>query len=195
MHISEGVLNTQMLIATNLVGVIALSFSIKKTDFDDIAKTAVLSAVFFLGSFIHIPIGVSSVHLLLCGLIGAFIGISSIFAIFIALILQALMFGYGGFSTLGANICILGSACLVGRLIFTLKIEKLANLRYFLVGFFSVLSASLILSIILALNGKDFLKISYLAFASNIPIMILEGIISLFALKFINKVAPKYLRN
>lgn len=194
MHISEGVLNTQILVTTSLISASLLAYSVKKTKYEDISKTASLSAIFFLASFIHVPIGVTSVHLILSGLVGAFLGFNAILAIFIALFFQGLLFGYGGITTLGANTFIMGISALFGYFIFSLHVkEKFKSIQWFLVGFLPILMGAFLLSLILALNGEEFYAIAYLAFISNLPIMIIEGIITLFALKFIQKVAPKYL--
>lgn len=196
MHISEGVLNGEILSTCAIVSALALIFSAKKADIQSIPKISVLSAIFFLASFIHVPIGVTSVHLILSGLIGAFLGVSSILAIFVALLFQSLLFGYGGVTTLGVNTLIIAFPALLGSYFFNLKSssKKIKILLYFLVGFVPIFISSILLSIILALNGEEFLPIAYLAFVSNLPIMVIEGIISLFALKFIKKVAPQFLR-
>lgn len=197
MHISEGVLSGDILVAGACISIGLIAFSMKRLESENIPKTAVLSAVFFLASFIHVPIGVTSIHLILAGLVGAFLGFGAILAIFVALFLQGLLFGYGGLTTLGVNTFLMGVPALLGYWIFSLhvnsKIKK--NIQKFLVGFIPTLSSSFLLSCILALNGEEFFAISYLAFVSNLPIMIIEGIITLFALNFIEKVAPKYLRN
>lgn len=195
MHISEGVLNSQILIGTWALSGVLLGISAKKVKYEDIPKTAALSAIFFLASFIHVPIGVSSVHLILSGLVGAFLGLNAILAIFIALMLQGLLFGYGGITTLGVNTLIMGLSALLGYFLFSLHVEqKYRLIQWFLVGFLPILFASLFLSTILALNGNEFFAVAYWAFISNLPIMIIEGIVTLFALKFIQKVAPKFLR-
>ncbi len=197
MHISEGVLQPQILISGAVVGLALLSFSAAKLKNEDIAKTAVFSAIFFVASFIHVPIGVTSIHLILTGLVGAFLGYGSPLAIFIALFLQGLLFGYGGLATLGVNTVLMGAPALVAFWIFKLKTqsELLTDLKYFLIGFVPIFISSVLLSLVLALNGEEFYKVSYLAFVSNLPIMLIEGIICYFSLHFIQKVAPKYLRN
>ncbi len=196
MHISEGVLQPQILIGGAVIGLALLSFSVKKLKNEDIAKTAVFSAVFFVASFIHVPIGVTSIHLILSGLVGAFLGYSSALAIFIALFLQALLFGYGGLTILGVNTALMGAPAIVAFWIFKFKTKSkvLTNIKYFLIGFVPIFISSIFLSLVLALNGEEFYKVSSLAFISNLPIMFIEGIICYFSLHFIQKVAPKYLR-
>ncbi len=196
MHISEGVLQSEILISGAILGGGLLLYSIKKLDQDNIPKIAVLSAVFFLASFIHIPIGVTSIHLILSGLVGAFLGYEAVLAIFTALFLQGLLFGYGGLTTLGVNTFLMALPALFGHWIysFTCK-EKFVSLKWFLVGFVPILVSSSMLSLVLMINGEEFKAVASLSFVANLPAMIIEGIITLFALKFIQKVAPQFLRN
>ena len=64
---------------------------------------AILAAAFFVGSLIHVPIGPSSVHLILNGLLGMLLGWAAFPSIFVALMLQAILFQYGGITVLGVN--------------------------------------------------------------------------------------------
>jgi cobalt/nickel transport system permease protein len=74
----------------------------------EVPRLALLSAVFFVASLIHLPIGgITSVHLLLNGLVGLILGRRAVLAIAIGLVLQAALVGHGGYSTLGVNICIM----------------------------------------------------------------------------------------
>ena len=63
-----------------------------------------LSAVFFVASLVHIPIGPTSVHPLLNGLMGIVLGWAAVPAILVALLLQAVFFGFGGITVLGVNV-------------------------------------------------------------------------------------------
>ncbi len=66
-----------------------------------------LAAAFFVASLIHVPIGPSNVHLILNGIVGLLLGWAAFPAILIALVLQAMLFQYGGISTLGVNTIIM----------------------------------------------------------------------------------------
>src|ERR1700726_74978 len=70
---------------------------------EDIARIALLAAAFFVASLIHVPVGVTSVHLLLNGLVGVLLGWHAALAIPLGLFLQAALFNHGGFTTLGIN--------------------------------------------------------------------------------------------
>ncbi len=195
MHISEGVLNAEILATGAVVGAVFVGLSIKYAKVEQIPKISAFSAIFFIASFIHVPIGVTSIHLILSGLVGAFLGFEAILAIFVALFLQGLLFGYGGITTLGVNTLIMGIPSLLGYYFLHVKTDSkvLRSLFDFLVGFVPILLSAFLLSLTLALNGDEFLPIAYLSFISNLPIMVIEGIISLFAIKFVKNVAPQFL--
>ena len=199
MHISEGVLKPEIIIPAAVVAGVWVAYLVYKLNFKDIPKIACMSAIFFVASFIHIPLGPTSIHLVLGGLVGAFLGVNAIIAIFVGLLLQALFFGYGGISVLGVNLLMIAVPTIFARYFVKLsfkeqKYQKIYRyICWFLVGFIPLLCSSLILSGVLVLNGKEFLAISGLALAANFPLMIVEGIISLFAISFIYKVNKELL--
>ena len=63
----------------------------------------VLSATFFVASLVHVPVGPSSVHLIMNGLAGLVLGWAAFPALFVGLLLQAVFFGFGGVTVLGVN--------------------------------------------------------------------------------------------
>ena len=199
MHISEGILKAEIIIPAAVVAGVWVAYLLYRLNFKDIPKIACMSAIFFVASFIHIPLGPTAIHLVLGGLVGAFLGVNAIIAIFVGLLLQALFFGYGGISVLGVNLLMIAVPTIFARYFVKLsfkeqKYQKIYRyICWFLVGFIPLLCSSLILSGVLVLNGKEFLAISGLALAANFPLMIIEGIISLFAISFINRVNKELL--
>lgn len=195
MHISEGVLEPNILIGGAIASSIFVGISLIKLQHKDIPKTAVLSALFFIASFIHVPIGITSVHLILGGLVGAFLGLNAFLAIFVALVLQGVLFGYGGITTLGVNTLILALPTILSFYLVRKTYPKkwIKKIIWFLAGFLPILLSAVLLSLTLILNGESFMAIATLAFMSNLPIMIIEGVITLFALEFIQKVSPHLL--
>ena len=195
MHISEGVLNAPILIAGATFSFVALTYSYKKMKNEEIPKIAVLSALFFLASFIHVPIGPSSVHLILCGLVGALLGSQAFIAIFIALLLQAILFGYGGLTTLGINLFILATPTFLAAFMLKYSPQKSPKRQivWFLIGFLPVAISASLLSLTLALNGEAFRVAASIALGAHLPVMVIEGLIALFALEFIQKVSPSIL--
>ncbi|RAX54838.1 cobalamin biosynthesis protein CbiM [Helicobacter sp. 16-1353] len=192
MHIAEGVLKPEIIIPSAIIAGIWVAYLIYRLDLRDIPKIACLSALFFVASFIHVPLGVTSIHLVLSGLIGAFLGLNAMIAIFVGLLLQALLFGYGGITTLGINLLIIGTPSICGRFFLKMSFKKFKALNWFLVGAIPLFISTCLLSIILSLNGDEFIPIATLAFISNLPLMGIEGIISLFGISFIYKVKKEF---
>ena len=199
MHISEGILKAEIIIPAAVAAGVWVAYLLYRLNFKDIPKIACMSAIFFVASFIHIPLGPTAIHLVLGGLVGAFLGVNAIIAIFVGLLLQAFFFGYGGISVLGVNLLMIAVPTIFARYFVKLsfkeqKYQKIYRyICWFLVGFIPLLCSSLILSGVLVLNGKEFLAISGLALAANFPLMIVEGIISLFAISFIYRVNKELL--
>lgn len=195
MHISEGVLHPQLLVAGNVIATGVLYFSYKKLDVQKLPITAALSALFFIASFIHIPLGPTSVHLIMSGILGAFLGYGVFVAIFIALLLQALLFGYGGITVLGVNLLIIATPALIAYYLMRIKtksgFKKL--LLHFLIGSVPVSFSAVLLALVLALNGEAFYAVASLSLLSNLPIMLIEGIFVVLIFRFIQKVSPKLL--
>lgn len=197
MHISDGIISVEVAITTGVVATLFCAYALKKLSNEKIALVAALSALFFVTSFIHIPFGPTQIHLMLLGFIGIFLGNLAFLSISIALILQALLLGFGGLTSLGANIVIMAMPAFVVYLIFKLNIMKKINekIRFFLVGFIGVFISSIFLFIILVLSKEEYLAVGYSVIAVNIPTMILEGIITLFLLLYIKKVMPTLLKD
>jgi cobalt/nickel transport system permease protein len=197
MHISEGILKPEILITGAVISTAITVYALKKLKNEEIPLVAVFSALFFIGSFIHIPVGPTSVHLVLNGIIGAILGIRAFISIGIALLLQGLMFGYGGVSTLGVNVFNMAIPALFAYAIFSLHVKSswLKKMQYFCVGFLPVALSALMLSLTLALNGDALISAAKVAFISNVPVMFIEGFITMFAILFLEKVYPKIFRS
>jgi len=195
MHISDGVLSSQILITGDILAAGVLIYSFKSLKQDKIILCAVMSALFFMASFIHIPIGPTSTHLLMGGVVGAFLGSGAFVAIFVGLFLQALLFGYGGLSVLGVNLMVMATPTLIAYYLFKLKFKSPLKQAfvYFLMGSLPVVVSALLLSLVLAINSEAFLSVAYLSFLSNIPVMIIEGLFMIFIIKYVSKVAPHLL--
>ncbi|WP_020590850.1 cobalt transporter CbiM [Kiloniella laminariae] len=103
MHIVDGALSNPVLIGGGLLAASGVAYSLKKLEPEDLPRVGVLSAVFFVASLIHVPLGFSSVHLILNGLLGIILGWAAFPALAVALLLQAVFFGFGGLTVLGVN--------------------------------------------------------------------------------------------
>ncbi len=197
MHIADGVLTSEITAVITVVSAFAFYKAIKKIKEEEIPLTAVASAMFFIASFIHVPFGVTQIHLILLGVIGIFLGLSSFIAILIALILQALLLGYGGVVSIGINLFIMAAPAVIVYYInkneMFLKINE--KIRFFLIGFLGAFFATLFLVTILYFSKSEYEWAAYSIFGVNIFTMIIEGMVSMFLLMFIKKTYPKILEN
>jgi cobalt/nickel transport system permease protein len=102
-HIADNVLwPSWWLTGLGLCGLLAVAGAWRIKD-EEIPRVALLTAAFFVASLIHIRVGAGSVHLLLNGLMGVVLGLRAALAIPLAVFLQCILFGHGGFSTVGIN--------------------------------------------------------------------------------------------
>jgi len=195
MHLSEGLLRPEILMGGALLSASLTFYAFKTLKDEEIPKTAVLSALFFLASFIHVPVGPTSVHLVLGGIVGAMLGFRAFIAIFVALFLQGILFGFGGLTTLGINLFNLATPTLIGYWLFLLPVQKriTKDILWFFIGFLPLALSAVLLSLTLALNGDVFMDAAKIALLAHLPLMVIEGIITLLALRFIEKVSPTLL--
>lgn len=196
MHISDGVLSVEVASTLAVVSVALCAYSIKSIKNENIAMASAMSALFFIASFIHIPIGPTQIHLVLIGVIGIFLGSLSFLSVSIALLLQAVLLGYGGLSSLGANIVVMALPAYMVYLIFRLEFMKKINekIKFFLVGFLGVFFSTIFLALVLLFAKEEYLIASYSVIAANFPAMILEGLITVFLFQYIKKAIPKLLK-
>lgn len=193
MHISEGVLSAPVLIAGGVLAVAGTVVGLKKIDYDGVARVGILAATFFVASLVHVPIGLSSVHLIMNGLVGLLLGWAAVPAILVALLLQAVFFQFGGITTLGVNTVIMALPALLCFYLFGPLMHK--NRKVFLVagfacGFFAVLLSALIVGLALMFTEENFFTVAALVAVANLPIMIIEGIVTAFCVVFLKKVQP-----
>ncbi len=196
MHIADGVLTLESTAVVSAISLVCLYISIKSIKDEKITLAAAMSAMFFIATFIHVPLGVTQIHLVLIGVIGILIGWMSFISIFIALVLQALLLGYGGVVSLGVNLFVMGMPAIIVYYLYNMDIANRLNekVKFFLVGFLGTFFATLFLAIILLFSKPEYEYASYTIFIVDSGAMIIEGIISMFLLQFIKKTYPKILK-
>lgn len=197
MHLSEGVLSAPVLITGGALALAGTAVGLKKIDYEHIAQVGVLSSAFFVASLVHVNIGPASVHLVLNGLVGLMLGWAAFPAILVALILQVVFFQFGGLTTLGVNTVIMAFPAVVCCHIFRPMIRKSGWLEMtaaFSCGFISVWLSALLMGVSLVFTEENFWEVSWLIIVSNLPVMAIEGVITIFCLKFLKKVHPDILQ-
>jgi ABC-type Co2+ transport system permease subunit len=104
-HIADNVLEPAWIIAGFILAGFLVFLGSRRVRDEEIPQIAVLSAVFFVASLIHIRVYPTSVHLLLNGLVGIVLGVRAALAIPLGIFLQAVLVQHGGFTTMGVNSC------------------------------------------------------------------------------------------
>ena len=196
MHISDGVLSLPVLVGGGVIAAAGVAVGLKRMNYDNIMTTALLSSAFFVASLVHVPVGPVSVHLLLNGLLGMILGWGCIPAIAIALFLQAVLFQYGGLTVLGVNIVVMAGSAMVSYLLFGSWLKTPGKKRMigaFLGGSLAVLMAALFMVVALVSTSDSFLGAAKAVAVAHIPIMIIEGFITMFTVNFIGRVQPELL--
>ena len=198
MHISEGILTGPVLGAGAVLTLAGVAVGLRKIETAQIPRTAVLTAAFFAASLIHIPLGPSSVHLVLNGLMGVILGWAAFPALLTGLFLQALIFGYGGLTVLGVNTFNMAFPAVavfylgrIGRKSNNLKIVFALG---FAAGACSVFLSGLLMALSLLLAGKEFLPLAAGALVAHLPLMMIEGLVTGSAILFLRRVRPEIFR-
>jgi cobalt/nickel transport system permease protein len=196
MHISEGVLSPMVLGSGAALAAAGTAIGLKKLDYEAIPRVAILSAAFFVATLIHVPIGPVAEHLVLNGLMGLLLGWLAVPAILIALFLQALLFQFGGLTALGVNTVTMAAPAVFCFYAYRGLLRRqgiVAAVGAFACGATAILLSGLLMAVALITTGEAFLETAELVLLAHLPIMIIEGVITLFIFLFLRKVKPEML--
>jgi cobalt/nickel transport system permease protein len=196
MHISEGVLSPAVLAGGAALAAAGTAIGLKKLDYEAIPRVAILSAAFFVATLIHVPIGPVAEHLVLNGLMGLLLGWLAVPAILIALFLQALLFQFGGLTVLGVNTVTMAAPaviCFYAYRPFLRRGGAAAMVAAFACGATAIILSGILVAAALLFTGQGFLQVAELVLVAHIPVMIIEGIMTLFVFLFLQKVRPEML--
>lgn len=197
-HIPDGVLSAPVLIAGGAASLVLLGVAVKRLDEERIPQTAVLAAVFFVASLVHVPIGPTSVHPLLGGLMGLVLGWAAVPSILVALLLQAVFFGFGGITVLGVNVFNMAVPALLVAVLLGRPLRRTENPRLaFAIGAAAgglgvALTAALVCAA-LALSGAEYVPALGIILASYGPLAIVEAVITGAAVGLLKKIKPELL--
>ncbi|MDL1968704.1 MAG: cobalt transporter CbiM [Deltaproteobacteria bacterium] len=198
MHISEGVLSPAILTGGAVLAATGVGIGLKSMDYEEIPYLGILTASFFVASLIHLPVGPSSVHLILNGMLGLILGWKAFPAILVGLALQALLFQFGGITTLGINTFNMALPAVTCYYLFGWGVKKSSGRPVFIITAFAagccaVLFAGILAGFSLYLNGDAFLPVAKLLVAAHLPVMLIEGILTATCALFLRKVRPDIL--
>lgn len=195
MHISEGILSPEILLVGAAGTAIGITMGLRSLKNEDVPRVALLTSAFFVASLIHVPIGPSSSHLVLNGLMGIILGWKAFPAIFIGLALQAILFQFGGLTTLGINTFNMAAPAIVAHYMMRplLKQGKLGPMGLLVcavAGGGSIMLSALLVTLSLALSGEGLAAIGRLIFIVHIPVAIIEALVATFTINFLLKIRP-----
>lgn len=197
MHISEGVLSAPVLLAGAALSLGGLTLGLKKLSHDHVPQAAILSAAFFVASLVHVPVGFSSAHLILNGLLGAILGWVAFPVICIALLLQAVLFQFGGLTVLGVNTFTMAFPAVVCaflcRPLLASERTNRAALGGFLCGAGAVFFSGILVALALIGTGEGFLHAAEAILLANLPIAVIEGLVTAGLVTFLRRVKPEIL--
>jgi cobalt/nickel transport system permease protein len=198
MHISDGVLSAPVWVAGYAAAASIIVASIKKIKVDNMPRVAVMTSAFFVASLIHVPLGLTSVHLILNGLVGIILGPAAFVSIFLGLVLQAFLFQHGGISTIGINAVMMGTPAFLAYKLFNLRNKFNFKRGEFIFGALAggsgVFLGTLILALFLVTTGSEFVGVAKYAALAHIPIIAIEVIITGFIVSYLCKVKPEILK-
>lgn len=196
MHISEGVLSAPVLISGAALAALGTAAGLKGLDEERLPRVALLSSAFFVASLIHVPIGPSSIHLVLNGLVGLLAGRAAVPAILVALLLQGVLFQYGGLTTLGVNTVIMAAPAVACHYLFRAGVGisgRWSTAAAAGCGALAVCLSGLLVALSLMATEGGFRHVAGMILAAHVPVMVIEAIITAGCVGFLRKVRPEML--
>ena len=200
MHISDGVLSNEVMIACNVIAAVGAGLGLYNLDYEKIPRVGVFASAFFVASLIHVNLGPSSVHLMLNGLLGIILGWAAFPALAAALFLQAIILGFGGVTSLGCNILNTALPAILCYYMFrglclNAKTHRAAVIWGGVAGAFGVIvtCATVALSLYCS-NAEAFSGAITAILVGHIPVMVIEAIVVGATVGFLRKVRPEILK-
>lgn len=195
MHIAEGVLSPVILGGGAVLAALGVTLGLRRLDYERLMTVAVAAAVFFVGSLVHVPVGLSSAHLILNGLVGALLGWGAFPAILVALVLQGVLFQYGGITVLGVNTVTMATPAVLSAWLFCplLRRPRWRFLGGFCLGACSVAGAALLTALALGMTDEGFVGAAQVLLVAHVPVMVVEGLVTALLVGFLARVRPAIL--
>ncbi|MBF0379954.1 MAG: cobalt transporter CbiM [Magnetococcales bacterium] len=193
MHVVDGVLSAPVLAIGGFVAVGGLTVGLKQVTSEKIPQVAMLSAASFLITLIHIPIGPSSIHMVLNGIIGLLMGWVA-FPIFLTgLLLDAIFLGFGGLLSLGVNLSLMALPGVAVHYLFAARLNQ--SQRPFLWGAcggaVAIAATGLLAALALGYSSTAFIPAAKVVIVSHIPLVALEAFLCGSAIALMSRVKPE----
>ncbi|MBZ4023114.1 cobalamin biosynthesis protein CbiM [Rhodobacter sp. TJ_12] len=197
-HIPDGLLGLPVLIGTGALAAGGVALGLRALDDRAIPRVALLAAVFFAASLVAVPVGPSSVHLLLSGVMGIMLGWGIFPAVVVALALQAALFGMGGLTSLGTNtlnIALPGAlvGVVLGPMIRNAASPARAGALAALGSVLAVAGTAAGVALALFLSAPEFTPAAKVLGLTYLPLALVEAAVSGTIISFLARVEPRAL--
>jgi cobalt/nickel transport system permease protein len=196
-HIPDGVLSMPVIAAGGVAAAAGIALGLRALDEREIPKMAILAAAFFVATLFAVPVGPSSVHLLLGGLMGLMLGVRAFPAVFVGLLLQAVMFGFGGLTSLGVDTVNMALPGVLLSFLVRPLLARAAPAALALIGAvvaaLAVLGTAAGVMLALALSSPDYVPALKIVAVTYLPLATVEAVITGFAISFLARVRPEML--
>lgn len=202
MHLEEAVLTVSasgklLLVAGWAGAMVGTALGLRRLDYQRIPQVAMLSAAFFVASLVHVPLGFASVHLVLNGLVGLVLGWAAFPALLVALGLQALLFGFGGLTTLGINTVVMALPAVTAFFLCNRAArggrEGRAAGAGFAAGALGIALGALLMAAALTLAGCALERLAVVVLLAHLPLAAVEGFVTAGAVLFLRRARPEVL--
>ena len=199
MHIADGILNAPMIAGTGALAATGVAIGLRRMDYDEVPRVAMVSAVYFMATLIRIPVGPASAHLVLTGLVGLLLGWGAFPALATALLLQTVLFGFGGLTSWGANVLNTALPAVACFYLFGPWIKRASSARAVFfpaaaAGAAGILMSSVMLVGTLFLCGREFMGVGTAIFLGHLPVLVVETAVTGAVVTYLHRVHPGILR-
>ncbi len=196
MHITEGVVSVSVAVSGGIIAAGGVAVGLRRMKDEQIPRAALMAAAIFASSLlVRLPVGPSMVHPVLNGLTGILLGWGAVPVFLVALFLEALLFQFGGITTLGVNTVTMAVPAVICYALFNRPLRRCRrqNTVFLLgvgVGVTALLLSFVLWSCALMLSGRSFALIVKLALLPHLVITGAEGALTGFVVAFLAKVHP-----
>jgi cobalt/nickel transport system permease protein len=190
MHIADGIMSNEVAAAAYAVSLAGVWVCGRKVDPLEVPRLGMVAAAAFAASLFHFPVGGTSVHLGLFGLVGVMLGRRAFPVIFATLLFQALIFQHGGLLKLGLNALNMGAGAVAGWWLWRARAIPETG-RAFLAGFLGILIPAFLMAAEFSLSGYG--KGFYFIAAVYSITAAIEGLVTIGVVTFVRRVKPAIL--
>lgn len=190
MHIADGIIDTRICLAAHAAALGAVYLAGRRIPAEEIPRLGLVSAALFAVSLLNFPLAGTSVHLALLGLGGILLGARILPALFVALLLQSLLFQHGGLVSLGLNTVNMSAGAIAAGWIWRAGIGP-AAVRAFLAGSIAILLPATLMGVEFAITGYG--RGMFYLLAVYAVVAVLEGALTVAAVGFLRRVQPEIL--